>query len=118
MTCGSAAPQPRRATEGLRCSHSGQAASDFHQRSGAVILKSAIFEEPFKQRVAAGSELIRGIGAGEYPVLRGYVCTTAKPRAEVPLVTEKQDPLSHWNFNWPGGHIHLGRQTEMGGRLD
>jgi Ca-activated chloride channel family protein len=68
-------------------------------KEAAVILKSAIFEEPFKPRQVSGSELIRGIGAGEYPMLRGYVCTTAKPRAEVPLVTEKQDPLlAHWQF--------------------
>jgi uncharacterized membrane protein len=68
-------------------------------KEAAVILKSAIFEEPFKPRLAASSELVRGIGADEYPVLRGYVCTTPKPRAEVPLVTEKQDPLlAHWNF--------------------
>ena len=68
-------------------------------KEAAVILKSAIFEEPFKPRQVSGSELIRGIGANEYPVLRGYVCTTAKPRAEVPLVTEKQDPLlANWLF--------------------
>jgi uncharacterized membrane protein len=63
----------------------------------AVILKSAIFEEPFTPRVVAGSELTRGIGA--YPVLQGYVCTTPKSRAEMPLVTDKGDPLlAHWQI--------------------
>lgn len=68
-------------------------------KEASVILKSAIFEEPFRPQVAAGSELIRGIGAGEYPTLRGYVCTSGKPRAEVPLVSEKGDPvLAHWQY--------------------
>jgi Ca-activated chloride channel family protein len=43
--------------------------------------------------------LIRGIGANEYPTLLGYVATTPKPRAEIPLVTDKGDPLlAHWQF--------------------
>lgn len=68
-------------------------------KEAAVILKSAIFEEPFKPQLAAGSELLRGIGGQEYPVLQGYVATTAKARAEVPLVSEKGDPvLAHWQY--------------------
>lgn len=65
----------------------------------AVILKSAIFEEPFKPQLAGSTELVRGIGAQEYPTLLGYVATTPKPRAEVPLVSDKGDPLlAHWQF--------------------
>lgn len=65
----------------------------------AVILKSAIFEEPFKPKLASSSELVRGIGAEEYPALRGYVCTTPKARAETPLVSDKGDPvLAHWQY--------------------
>ncbi len=68
-------------------------------KEAAVILKSAIVEEPFKPQFAANSELLRGIGANEYPILRGYVSTTSKPRAEIPLLSEKGDPLlAHWNF--------------------
>ena len=68
-------------------------------KEAAVILKSAIFEEPFKPQLAASSELLRGIGAAEYPTLRGYVCATPKPRAEIPLVSDKGDPvLAHWQF--------------------
>ncbi len=62
-----------------------------------VILKSALYEEPFKPKLAAGSEVVRGMG--EYPNLLGYVCTQPKPRAEVPLVTHKGDPLlAHWHY--------------------
>jgi len=65
----------------------------------AVILKSAIYEEPFQPQIRAASELIRGISASEYPQLLGYVATTPKPRAETPLWTDKGDPLlAHWQY--------------------
>ena len=64
-----------------------------------MILKSAIFEDPFKPRQVASSELVRGIGAEEYPLLRGYVATSPKPRAETPLLSDKGDPLlAHWQY--------------------
>jgi uncharacterized membrane protein len=65
----------------------------------AVILKSAIYEEPFKPQLRSSSEVVRGIGAGEYPTLLGYVATTPKARAETPLWTDKGDPLlAHWQY--------------------
>jgi len=65
----------------------------------AVILKSAIYEDPFKPQVRSVSEVIRGIAATEYPTLLGYVATTPKPRAETPLWTDKGDPLlAHWQY--------------------
>ncbi|MEY4385527.1 MAG: hypothetical protein RLY20_810 [Verrucomicrobiota bacterium] len=65
----------------------------------AVILKSAIYEEPFKPVMRANSEVVRGIGANEYPQLLGYVATTPKPRAETPLWTHQGDPLlAHWQY--------------------
>jgi Ca-activated chloride channel family protein len=68
-------------------------------KEAAVILKSAIFEEPFKPQVVSASELIRGINPGEFPTLRGYVSSSGKPRAEIPIVSEKGDPvLAHWQY--------------------
>ncbi len=65
----------------------------------AVILKSAIYEEPFKPQVKAASELTRGIGAEDYPPLLGYVASSVKPRAETPLFTAQGDPLlAHWQY--------------------
>ena len=65
----------------------------------AVILKSAIYEEPFKPQQRAASEVIRGIAAADYPSLLGYVATSQKPRAETPLWTHKGDPLlAHWQY--------------------
>ena len=65
----------------------------------AVILKSAIFEEPFKPKVVAATEILRGISPDQMPNLLGYVCTTPKPRAETPIVSDKGDPvLAHWQY--------------------
>jgi len=68
-------------------------------KEAAVVLKSAIYEEPFKPQVAAASELTRGIASAEYPQLLGYVATSVKPRAETPLMSDKGDPLlAHWQY--------------------
>jgi uncharacterized membrane protein len=68
-------------------------------KEAAVILKSAIYEDPFKPQLIASTELVRGIGGGEYPTLLGYVATTPKARAEIPLKTDKGDPLlAHWQY--------------------
>ena len=68
-------------------------------KEAAVILKSAIFEEPFKPKMQLISETVKGISPDEFPQLRGYVCTTPKGRAEVPLVTHKGDPLlAQWQY--------------------
>jgi uncharacterized membrane protein len=65
----------------------------------AVILKSAIYEEPFKPQVRLASEVVRGIGSEEYPQLMGYVATSQKDRAETPLWTAQGDPLlAHWQY--------------------
>lgn len=72
---------------------------DIFIKESAVILKSAIIEEPFKPRQVAASEVVRGIAADTYPLLQGYVATTPKSRAETPLLTDKGDPLlAHWQF--------------------
>lgn len=66
-------------------------------RETAILLKSAINEEPFTPRIISTTEPTRGISA--YPPLLGYVAAEPKPRAEIPLVTEKGDPLlAHWQY--------------------
>ncbi len=68
-------------------------------KEAAVILKSAIYEDPFKPQLQESTEPVRGIGAADYPTLLGYVATTPKARAEMPLVTDKGDPLlAHWQY--------------------
>lgn len=81
-----------------------QSAADLPQifiKETAVILKTAIYEEPFVPQVRSpGDELIRDLGpASGYPELLGYVATSAKPRAETPLWTPQGDPLlAHWLY--------------------
>ncbi len=65
----------------------------------AVILKSAINEEPFQPKMVSSTEPVRGIGSGEFPTLLGHVVTEPKSRAELALVTGSGDPLlAHWNY--------------------
>ena len=83
--------------------HVVQSPSDLPQifiKEAMVILKSAISEEPFQPRLTLPKdEPVRGISPEEYPPLQGYVCTTPKARAELPLLTGKGDPLlAHWQY--------------------
>jgi uncharacterized membrane protein len=65
----------------------------------AVVLKSAIYEDPFTPQLRVSTEVVRGISGNEYPKLLGYVATTPKPLAETPLWTDKGDPLlAHWHY--------------------
>lgn len=65
----------------------------------AVILKSAIYEEPFQPQLTAPSEITRGFASADLPSLKGYVGTSFKARAETPIVSAKGDPiLAHWQW--------------------
>lgn len=67
-------------------------------KEARTVKKSLIFEEPFTPVSIGYSPLLPGIGEA-YPILRGYVGTTAKSLADQPLVTEKADPLlASWQF--------------------
>ena len=64
----------------------------------AVILKTAVHEEPFTPQVVSGTEPIRGFDGG-FPVLKGHVVTVPRPRAELALATGQGDPLlAHWQY--------------------
>ena len=70
----------------------------------AVILKTAIYEDPFVPQQRSSSELLTGFGAGSYPQLLGYVATSEKARAETPLLTTQGDRC------WPTGNtVSVGR---------
>lgn len=63
----------------------------------AIILKSAIVEEPFGPELVGTGEPIRGINA--FPQLKGYVATVPKDRAAIPIQSPKGDPiLGYWNY--------------------
>lgn len=64
----------------------------------AVILKTAISEQPFVPEVVTATEPLRGLGAA-FPTLRGHVVTMPRPRAELALATGQGDPLlAHWQY--------------------
>jgi uncharacterized membrane protein len=66
-------------------------------KEAATVRRSMISEEPFTPAAALASEIVRGISG--YPTLRGYVLTTPKELAEVPLVGPEKDPLlAHWQY--------------------
>ena len=85
-------------------------------KEAAVILKSAIFEEPFQPQVAASSELIRGIAGAEIPPLLGYVATTPQSACRDAVAFGERrsgaGPLAVWAGTGRG--FHLGCQTKMG----
>ncbi|MEZ5339313.1 MAG: VWA domain-containing protein [bacterium] len=61
--------------------------------------KATINEDPFSAIPTMDHPLINAIGWGSAPYLYGYVATSAKDTAEVPLVTHKEDPLlATWHY--------------------
>ena len=62
-------------------------------------------EEQFAPRAVERHAMLKGWDAAQSPQLLGYVKTTRKSTAQVPLVTDLNDPLlAHWRFG-------LGRVT-------
>ncbi|MCH8190584.1 MAG: hypothetical protein IIC80_04435 [Chloroflexi bacterium] len=67
-------------------------------KEAATVRKSLIFEEPFNPVLRQTSPILRSFG-DQYPVLGGYVATSPKDLADIPLVTENDDPLlAHWRY--------------------
>jgi hypothetical protein len=61
--------------------------------------KSSLVEEPFLPQVLTNHPVIQGIDWNSTPFLFGYVVCSAKATAQVPLITERGDPLlATWRF--------------------
>jgi uncharacterized membrane protein len=68
-------------------------------RETLTIAKSVIIEEPFRPGVKETTEPVAGIDWSAAPPLLGYVATSPKSLANVPLVSHKDDPLfAHWQY--------------------
>ncbi|NUQ01699.1 MAG: VWA domain-containing protein, partial [Armatimonadetes bacterium] len=68
-------------------------------REAILASRSQVVEKRFTPRLLTDLEVLKGIA--QLPALRGYVATTAKPTAEVGLVTadRHQDPiLASWHY--------------------
>jgi len=61
--------------------------------------KATLTEEPFNARMTSDHPLVSAIPWSSAPQLFGYVATSAKETAQVPLVTHKDDPLlAVWRY--------------------
>lgn len=61
--------------------------------------KFTINEDPFMPRPQLDHPITSGIEWGSTPLLRGFIATTPKPEAQVPLVTNTKDPLlATWRY--------------------
>ncbi len=61
------------------------------------VKKGLFYEERFDPQVVQMSELLEGVGDA-LPALHGYNVTTKKSPTEVPLISNRKDPvLAHWN---------------------
>ncbi len=85
-------------------------------KEAMVILKSAIFEEPFQPQVVASSELLRGIGGNELPTLRGLCLHHAQEpgRSAGRLRQRRPHPGSLAIRLGACRRVHLRRQGEVG----
>jgi len=67
-------------------------------KEATVVKRGILVEEPFTPGINHDSELLGGLQYG-MPQLHGYVATTAKDKATVPLISHEKDPvLAHWRF--------------------
>jgi Ca-activated chloride channel homolog len=56
-------------------------------------------EEPFYPKVNERQPILAGLEDWQSPSLAGYVKTTRRPSAQLPLITDSGDPLlAHWRF--------------------
>jgi uncharacterized membrane protein len=68
-------------------------------REAARVKRNLIVEETFQPRQIADTELTENFDPSAYPSLLGFVITTGKSGAEIPLLTHQEDPLlAHWRY--------------------
>jgi hypothetical protein len=68
-------------------------------REAATVKRGILIEKPFEPKPKHESELLTGLARNPFPKLRGYVVTTPKNKAVVPLVSHEDDPvLAHWRY--------------------
>ena len=65
----------------------------------AFVASELIMEGDFRPVVSEDSEILKGIDTNSLPPLRGYVGTSAKEGASVPITSDQDDPiLSSWQY--------------------
>lgn len=68
-------------------------------KEAAVVKRGLLIEQLFTPAVNHASELLYGLAESTMPELKGYVVTSPKDSATVPLVSHEGDPiLAHWRY--------------------
>ena len=68
-------------------------------REAASVKRNLVVEETFQPQPVFDTELTEDFDPEGYPPLLGYVITTPKSGAEIPLITHQEDPLlAHWRY--------------------
>ncbi len=72
-------------------------------KEAMTVRRSVIFRQPFDPRLEMLTDPVKGFAGVKLPQLEGYVVTTAKDRAEVPITAKLEagmtDPiLAHWRY--------------------
>lgn len=68
-------------------------------KEASVVKRGRYVEEPFKPQVLHDSELLQGVNQAGLPQLNGYVVTTPKDTATIPIISHEKDPiLAHWRY--------------------
>lgn len=64
-----------------------------------LVSKTLLVEEPFRPKVDTTAQVLAGIDWDAMPPLLGYVSTSPKSAAQVPMVSHKDDPIyAQWQF--------------------
>jgi uncharacterized membrane protein len=68
-------------------------------KEASIVKRGMIIEDPFEPKVHHESELLYGLAESAIPSLNGYVVTTPKDEATIPLVSHEGDPiLAHFRY--------------------
>ena len=68
-------------------------------KEAAVVKRGLMIEEPFQPQPNHDSELLYGLAESAMPQLQGYVVTSPKDTATIPLLSHEGDPvLAHWRY--------------------
>ncbi len=68
-------------------------------KEASIVKRGILMEEEFAPKRYQTSELLTGLADNGMPTLLGYVVTSPKANATVPIVSHEKDPiLAHWRY--------------------
>jgi hypothetical protein len=68
-------------------------------RETTIVSRNSLVEGQIQPQLTEPSPLLTGLSGADLPVLGGYIATTARPRAQTVLTSDRGDPiLAHWQY--------------------